>query len=239
MNRVALLGMILFSGCAASYTQLAPEERYELERTLVGNPNQALKLSYYVTPFFGDGSKRFLTAIPPEDVRLIEGLSGKPISPGAVEGIVPAGTRARITRIEFPTAFAVSQRVLYTPRTLPWLFLEVEGLPRDKPLILVLRPGLRTRAQVIQEVERYVTSQDLAARLSEWPEFVRSAVRSKQPVEGMPSDALEMAWGYPEVKKLGFDGSVRREEWTYPGGRRKASVANGRLERASASPSTQ
>lgn len=218
-------------GCSASHTQLTPSDRYAIERALLGDPTQALKLSNYVTPFFGDGSKRFLTSAPPEEVRLLEGVGGSPIPPGPIEGIAPAGSRARVLKVEFPTAFAVSQRIPYTPRTLPWVYLEVEGQPKDRPLILVLRPGLRTREEFVKELERYLTSQDMVSRLTEWPEFIRTAVRTKQPIEGMPAEALEMAWGYPDLKKLSFDGPVRKEEWIYPGKRRVAYVANGRMER--------
>ncbi|HZH04290.1 MAG TPA: hypothetical protein VEY30_10920 [Myxococcaceae bacterium] len=226
----------VISGCAASHTLLSPEDRSAIERQLTSQPTHYLKLSYYVTPFFGDASKKLLTALPPEDLRLLENPNGTPINPGQIETILPAGTRARLTRVEFPTAFVVADRMLYTPRTQTWVYLEVEGWARDRPLILVLRPQINSRKEFSTELERYLSDRDPSTKLEEWPEFIRSAVKTKSAVESMPAEALEMAWGYPEIKRLSFDGPVRKEEWVYAGERRKAYVANGRLERTAHVP---
>ena len=45
----------------------------------------------------------------------------------------------------------------------------------------------------------------------------------------MPAEALEMAWGYPEVKKLSFEGQSRKELWRWPGGTRTATLVDGRV----------
>src|SRR4051794_27185727 len=116
----ALVAAALLSGCA-TYTALGSDDRASLERDLTGRQSERfLRLSYYVTPFFGDASKRLLTAVPPEQVRLLEQPNGSTVNPGPAERILPAGTRVRISRIEFPTPWAMTERVLYTPRTQPW-----------------------------------------------------------------------------------------------------------------------
>jgi hypothetical protein len=194
-----------------------------------------LKLSYFVQPFFGDASKKLLSPVPPEEVRLLESTDGKPINPGPTEEILPAGTSIRIRKIEFPTAWVMAERVVYTPRTQPWVYVDVDGKPRTHPYILVLRPQIKSKQEFYAELERYVTAQDPSQVLAQWPEFVREAVRTKTAVEGMPAEALEMAWGYPEVRRMTYENSSQREEWIYAEGKRRAWVAEGRLEQSSVS----
>jgi len=144
---VAVLFLQL-SGCA-SYTALAPADRELLERELTARDGTAyLRLSYHVTPFFGDASKKLLTPVLPEQVRLLEGPAGDSISPGPVEKTLPAGRRVRVLKIEFPTSWAVTERMVFTPRTQPWVFLAVEGEKNEVPFVLVLRPQLRTPDEV-------------------------------------------------------------------------------------------
>jgi hypothetical protein len=226
--RLVLLALIALSSACASHVKLPPQDRQQLERNLTGQ-TQFLKLSYFVTPFFGDGSKRLLTPVPPEEVRMLNQPSGKPVLPGPTERVLTAGTRARIAKVEFPTSWAITERVIFTPRTQPWIYLEVEGAPTDVPLILVLRPELNTHDEFLSELERYLSKIDPEPKLSGWSEGVREAVRTKTAVIDMPAEALEMAWGYPERKKIAFEESVKKEIWTYADGMRVAHLADGRL----------
>ena len=216
-------------GCA-SYTALAPADRELLEREFTARDGTAyLKLSSYVTPFFGDASKKLLTPVLPEQVRLLESPAGEPISPGAVEKTVAAGRRVRVLKVEFPTSWAVSERMVYTPRTQPWVFLALEGERNEVPFVLVLRPQLRTPDEVRQELGRYLATEDLRPQLDRFTAPVREAVARKDVVVDMPAEALEMAWGYPEVKNFSFEGQVRKELWKWPGGTRTATVVDGRV----------
>lgn len=225
---VALLYLQL-SGCA-SYTALAPADRELLERELTARDGTAyLRLSYHVTPFFGDASKKLLTPVLPEQVRLLEGPAGDSISPGPVEKTLPAGRRVRVLKIEFPTSWAVTERMVFTPRTQPWVFLGVEGERNEAPYVLVLRPQLRTPEEVRQELARYLSAEDLRPQLERFTGPVREAVQRKDVVVDMPAEALEMAWGYPEVKKLSFEGQARKELWRWPGGARTATLVDGRV----------
>jgi len=163
-------------------------------------------------------------------VRLLENPDGSPINPGPVERIFPAGTRARIKGVEFPTPLAMTGRVLMTPRTQPWVFLDLEGTPRDSPpFVLVLRQNLKTDTEFMAELDRYLSTDDPAARLEQWPTPVRDAVKSKQALAEMPADALEMAWGYPERKEISFEGERRKEVWKWPGGKRTAVLFDGKV----------
>jgi hypothetical protein len=230
MRRLLLLAPAALSAGCASYTQLAPQERNAIERGLTGPEREKfLKLSYYVTPFFGDASKKLLTHVPPEEVRMLNHPNGEPVNPGPVEKVLPAGRRVRIVRVEFPTSWAVTERVLYTPRTQPWVYLEVADEPRTRPFILVLRSRINSKDDFLAEVGRFLSDRDPQPMLDGFSEGVREAIRKKTAIAEMPAEALEMSWGYPEIKRI--DAPNHREMWVYPGRRRIAYLVDGRLER--------
>lgn len=229
---LALLG----SGCK-SHTQIAPEDRAALEQTLSGpDADRFLRVSMYVTPFFGDASRRLLTPYPPQEVLLLNDTKGQTLNPGPIEATLPAGSRARIRKVEFPTAWAVTERILYSPRTLPWVYVDVEGAPKGPPLVLVLPGNLKTREEVLAEVGRFLAAQDPAAQLAAFPQPVQEAIRQKKSLQDMPAEALEMSWGAPEKIRRTLEGTSRNEEWIYPGGLRHAFLTDGRLVRVEEGP---
>ncbi len=221
--------LVALAGCA-SYTKMAPEERARLERDLTGRERaKYLRLSYYVTPFFGDASKKLLTSVPPDEVRLLNHPDGSPVNPGPIEKIIPAGREVRITKVEFPTSRTVMERIPYTPRHQPWIYLEVEGEPRSQTFILPLAPGIESHDKFVTELGRYLTDQDPARVMEAWSESVREAVRTKTTVTDMPVEALEMAWGVPELIRKDREGTALKELWVYPGRKRIAHILDGRL----------
>jgi hypothetical protein len=225
----SLCGALLSTGCA-SYATVPQEDRADLVRELTSKRrDKFLRLSFYVTPFFGDPSKKLLATAPPEEVRLLKQASGEPINPGPVETILPAGTRVQITKVEFPTAAVLPERPLNTPRALPWIYLRA-GSRDGQPLILVLRADIRSREEFAAELERYLSDADLAPLLSTWSDVVQLAVRTKTAIIDMSGEALEMAWGYPDRKQISFADSERNEEWIY-GERRRAFLTDGRVVR--------
>ncbi|MCY1032771.1 hypothetical protein OV207_14975 [Corallococcus sp. BB11-1] len=226
-----LLPLLAFAGCASA-TRMSPEDRASLDRTLTGpEADQYLRVSAYLTPFFGDASKRLLTPYPPEDVRLLDDTSGKPISPGPIQATVPAGARVRITKVEFPTAWVVTERVLYTPRSWPWVYVTVEGAPAGEQVVLVLPPNLDRPDAFRTELEKTLSPHPLK-ELAGFSATVKEAVRTKKLVVDMPADAVRMAWGPPESVRRSMEGTARHEEWRYAGERRKAFLTDGRLVRA-------
>ncbi len=225
-----LLAAAFVASACQSHTQMPAPERAQLERDLTGrDAEKFLKLSYFVTPFFGDASKRLLTHVPPEEVRLLNHPDGTPVNPGEVEGVLPAGRRVRIQKVEFPTSWVVTERIPYTPRTQPWVYLEVEGAPSAEPYVLVLRQGIHTHQEFLTELGRYVMDRDPKDVLEGFGSAVREAVEKKAVVEGMPQEALEMAWGYPERIRKEIEGETRRETWVYPGHKRIAHLEDGKL----------
>ncbi len=228
---LAAAAVVIAAGCQ-SHTQLPDSDRAAIERDLTGRESERhLRLSFFVTPFFGDASKLLLSHVPPEEVRMLNHPDGTPVNPGPSQGIVPAGRKVRIQKVEFPTPWVVTERIPYTPRTQPWVYLEIEGEQTAQPYVLVLRQGIDTHAQFLAELERYLVKADPSSTIASWPEEVQQAVRTKTAVPGMPQEALEMAWGYPEVIRREIEGESRRETWTYPGRSRVAHLVDGKLER--------
>lgn len=227
-----LLLLVLAAGCA-SQTKLSADARSSLQRDLTTGPAAVryLKVSSYVTPFFGDASKRLLTPLPPEEVRLLNDTKGQPINPGPIQTLVPAGTPVRVLQVEFPTAWAIAERVLYSPRTQPWVYLQLEGAPAGAPLILVLPPQLDTPEDVRAEVDRHLLVQDPAPRMAKFAARFQEALKQKRVLEGMPEAALELSWGPPETIRRTLEGPRTHQEWIYPGGKRRVFLTDGGVTR--------
>jgi len=224
--------LVALAAACASYPSVPQEDRMALVRDLTGRrSDKFLRLSFYVIPFFGEASKKLLSPAPPDEVRLLQRPNGEAVDPGPAERILPAGARVRITKVEFPTAVALSERPLHTPRTLPWVYMRTLGEPEQVPLILVLRPEIRSSEEFLAELERYLSDTDLDATYTRWSQVVQHAVRTKTAVIDMPAEALEMAWGYPDRKQISFASSTKHEEWVYSGERRRAYLADGRVVR--------
>lgn len=221
------LAWLCASGCATAAISLPPDQAARVERALTGE-ERFLRVSMYSTPFFKDASKKLLTPVDPRLVRLLDNPDGTPVLPGAVEATWPVGTRARIVKVEYPSSWVMAERVLYTPRTLAWIYVDVAGAPRGgAPFVLVLRPGLRTEDEFRAELDRLLTRDDPRARLEAFSEGVREGVRTKTAAVEMPAEALEMAWGYPDARKIELDGAHRRETWSWAQGARVAVLTDG------------
>ncbi|MFT3708980.1 MAG: hypothetical protein QM817_15130 [Archangium sp.] len=226
------LGAVLLlavSGCVTAQVAVPPAEVATLERTLLGE-RRFLRSSMYQTPFFGDATKRLLTPTPPDLVRFLENPNGKPMTPGAVEKTWPVNTPVKILKVEFPSAWTMTERVLYTPRTLVWIYVELDGAARGAaPGVIVLRPGIQSQQEFIAELDRHLSREDLTRQLDAMNDAVRDAVKSKAALNEMTAEQLEMAWGFPESKKIELDGAVKKETWRWGEGKRTATLVDGRV----------
>lgn len=221
------LAAVAVSGCATAAIALPPEDATRLERELTGE-QRFLRVSMYSTPFFKDASKKLLTPVAPELVQLLDDTQGQSINPGEVEATWPAGTRVGILKVEYPSSWVMAERVLYTPRTLAWIYVDVAGAPRGAgPFVLVLRPGIKTSDEFRAELDRLLTRDDPAARLQAFSEGVREDIRTKTGAVDMPAEALEMAWGYPDARRVELDGTHKKETWTWAQGKRAAVLVDG------------
>ena len=230
MLRLLLTLAAFLGGCVT--TALSPAERGAIEKEVrETGTDRYLAVSFYVTPFFGDASKKLLTAVPPEEVLLLNQPTGAPVSPGKIEKILPVGTRVRILKIEFPTAWVLTERIPYTPRHLPWVYVQVLTEPPQGalPYIFPVQGETGSSSRILTEVDRWISKSDPTAGMTTWPDQLRNAVRAKETVPEMPAEALAMALGYPDRIRVHFEGRVRWEDWYYPGGKRVALVADGKF----------
>lgn len=227
MRRALLLAVLLLplSACFPR-AAISDADRERVTREFAGQ-QRYLRVAASVGPLWADTSKVFVNDSPPAEVDLVETGAGAPIAPPAAERIIPPGTPVRLRSVEFPTGWIIAQRVVMTPRYHPWVYLEVGGDPR--PYVIVLSQTAASVEDVRGEVERYLTADDPGPYLASLPAEQQDAIRRKEALEGMGPRALEMAWGLPEKKRI--DRPAGTEEWTWPGGKRRAFLRDDRVER--------
>jgi len=202
-------------------------EQGRLSRSLE-NQTRFLRISFFVTPFFGDESKQLLSPTHPDWLHLLEDTDGNPVSPGDVEAVLPAGTLVRILKVEFPSTWALQERVLYSPRSRPWVYVTTQHA--SKPLILVLNNNFKDTKDFLAELNRYVTPLNPSIFMAELSVDEQSAIRTKEALVGMGAEALEMALGYPESKTILFEGEQKTETWVWGGGKKTVTLRAGRVQ---------
>jgi hypothetical protein len=229
----AILCAVL-AGCAGN-SSLPESDRIALEGELVSHARY-LKVAVWVAPFFQDPRGWLLSDRALDELDLIDDPTGQPVLPGAATGILPPGTRLRIDRIEFPTGFVIAQRAIYSPRFNPWVYLvpaDGQGpaatLAGGRPLILVLPQHMKNRDEVLAELDRYLSRDDLAAALHALPQQFQEAISQKNVIAGMGPGEIEMAWGYPE--RIHLDEAHRLQRWTWPEGKQEATLNANALSR--------
>lgn len=186
-----------------------------------------LRVAAFASPFFSDRSKLLLSDQPSSELDLLENTGGQPIEPPPPERILPPGTWVRIDKVEFPTGWIIARRVVLSPRYHPWVYLTVAG--DERPYILVLPQTIENYDDVRAELERMLSPSDPSPTFDALPAAQREAITKKEPAEGMGPRALEMAWGYPEKKKI--DRPAGTEEWIWPTGKRHAFFQDEKLVR--------
>lgn len=219
----ALVSALTLAACAPRAV-IPDAERERVTSQLAGQPRW-LRVAAYAAPFWGDRTKLLLTEEPLEDLDLLESAGGAPVAPPPAERVVPPGTAVRVREVEFPTGWIISQRIIATPRYHPWVLVEVPGDPRTH--VVVLSQTAATFEDVRGELDRLLSADDPSSTFQALPAEHRDAVLKKDLVEGMSPRAVEMAWGLPERKRI--DRPSATEEWTWPGGKRRATIVEERL----------
>jgi hypothetical protein len=225
MRRAIPVVLLLAASCLPR-SSVPDEERQRVARELEGE-RRWFEVAVNVGPLFGDASKLLASDRPVSEVELLESPRGELITPPPAERVLPPGTPARITKVEFPTGWIAARRVLTTPRDRPWVYLEVPGEAR--PVVLVLPPDLKTLEAVRLELERWFAPVDPTPVLREFPEEHQRAIAAKRLTEDMAARAVQMSWGYPERKVIDRPGGT--EEWSWSEGKRRAWFKDGKLLR--------
>ncbi len=229
MRKALLLAPLLLPlalACKTVPLQISEADQGRAERELPGQ-QRFLRVAVYAGPLWSDTDKMFVTDRPAGELDLVEEPNGKPILPPAPERILPPGTQVRIRKIEFPAIFTVNQRVLVSPRYLPWVHLTVAD--DQRPYVIVLPQNVKSFEDVRVELERYLTTDDPRPALAALPAESRELVLKKEAGPGMSARALEMSWGFPDRKRI--DRPAATEEWSWEGGKRRAFLREDRVEK--------
>jgi len=215
--------------CACLTVPRTPMEVAEQGKLSRGLENQLrfLRISFFLAPFFADEDKQLLSPVHPQWLHLLEDTEGEPIPPGEAEGVLPAGTLVRILKVEFPTPSALRQRLVYSPRSRPWVYLTTPQA--SKPLVLVLPNSFEDADDFLSELNRFLTPRNPLSQMAAFSVDEQNAVHTKESIPGISAEALEMALGYPESKTIFFEGEQKTETWSWGRGRKTVHLRGGRV----------
>lgn len=229
-TRIAVVAFAALTGCASA-TRLPEADRLSLPKAFEGKLYY-LRSSLNVMPFFADDSKRLVSPLPADSILLLQDSQGAPISPGAVESVLPMGSKVRVEKVELPTGLVVARRPLYTPRESPWVYLSLAGKPHGRPFVAVLRPGIASREEMLAALKDILSEDEPSLWLKNVAPEIRRAIEEKRLVAGMDADCVALAWGRPERIRHEVEAGVRVETWTWQLGKRTATLRDGKLSAA-------
>jgi hypothetical protein len=227
MRRLLPLALALLPLLACAPRAVIPDaEREKVGAAFMGEQRWT-RVALYAGPLWGDRTRVLLSDAPLDELDLVQTTGGTPVAPPPAERVVAPGTAVRIRDVEFPTGWTIAKRVVMTPRYHPWVIVDVPGDAR--PHVVVLSQLAASFDDVRAELERVLSKDDPSSAFAALPAEQRAAVLKKELIEGMSTRAAELAWGLPEKKHI--DRPAASEEWTWPGGKRRASFQDDRLVR--------
>ena len=215
---LASLAVACFLACAPRAALTPPERGVVLRDSRTERPRwlQVSARPYRLAD--GTGALALAPLAPPEWE-----IGDHPPPAGQVlEGIIPAGTPARIVAIDFPVG-PFGQKTNHRDT-----YVRVE-LDKQTEVVLIINGALGSESSFWDEVELWLTPLSPASAEGGWNDAVRAAVKEKRSLSEMPAEALVAAWGYPRTRVVRFSANSRRETWTWPAGLRTAELQDGRL----------
>ena len=102
--------MALAMTACASYTQLPPKAQAVIGLRHVGRSVE-LRSSCYYGPLYDENEKWLLSPYPFAVTSHLVDWDDQPLHPDGQLGVIPAGTRLIIDKIEFPTGWGLAQRM--------------------------------------------------------------------------------------------------------------------------------
>lgn len=195
---------IFGSGCP-SYAVIPDGDRKLVDDSHTGQL-LFLRQSVYVGNFYDDDRFKLVHPRRFEELTYLETVEGDAIPPGRADGIIPAGTRVRIERIEWPTGDVVFRRPLYTPRYTTWIWLRVAlergsnvTMERDERHVMLLPAGIGDAETFDLWFDAALSEEDPNPWILSLPEEQQRAIALKQAVVGMSYDALTTSLGFPDT----------------------------------------
>lgn len=209
-----LLSSMIAAACA-SYTVIADNQRAAIDEAHNGELLY-LKQSMYAGRFYDDDRYRLLHPRRFQELTYLLNAEGEAIPPPPADEIIPAGTRVRVEKIDWPDGDAVFRRPLYTPRYTTWIWLRVARergssttIERDERHILLLPGGISDADTFNQWFTASLTADDPNPWLVGLPEPQQQGIEQKKPAVGMTYEALTAALGFPDrLNRDEQDGAV-------------------------------
>ena len=176
-----------------------------------------LRQSVYFGPFYGDPNLRLMDPHPFHALSYLTLPGGKPLTPGAAQGIFPAGTRVFVETVDMPTLGSMVGRPNFSPRYNGWARLRVNRFDVKTPgfvdgtYILIMPLGV-TDPEAMGRWLKDILGEDDAVRT--WlerraPETLQ-AIAAKQARAGMSFEELVAALGNPDevTKDVALEGKT-------------------------------
>jgi hypothetical protein len=217
MRHAALAVVVILAVGCPNYVVIPDDDRRHVEDNHTGEL-LFLRQSMYVGQFYDDDRYRLVHPRKFEELTYLLTVEGDPIPPPPAEDVIPAGTRVRVERIEWPTGDVVFRRPLYTPRYTTWLILRVARdrgpevtVERDQRHILLLPGGIDDADTFDLWLDASLTPEDPNPWLLSLPEEQQNAITLKRAVPGMTYEALTTALGFPDTLSRDVQNGVTRE----------------------------
>jgi hypothetical protein len=225
----SLVVIAVIGAGACAHDPLSKHDEIQVSLRYQGTTYE-LTQSLWITPFFHDGGRRLLLRSPPDEQVLLESPGGEPILPGAVEGVLPAGTKISVLRVSFPEeGWNRVTRPIIAPRDRPWLEFGLAGKSRCDNMppcyVFVLPPDLKSQDAVFARVSEVLTDKPIDQEVAALPAADQHAVFTRQLGPGISPRGLELAFGPPLIRNIHGSETERLEDWTWQS-EKKARVAH-------------
>ena len=204
-NFVVIIAIVVgIAGGCANYSVIPDDARARLNEAHEGELLY-VKQSLYAGRFYDDDRYRLVHPRRFEELTYLLNAEGEAIAPPPADEIIPAGTRVRIERMEWPEGDAVFRRPLYTPRYTTWIFLRVARgtgsevtMERNERHVLLLPGGIDDESMFNAWFQAALSTTDPTPWLRTLSDTQRVAIAQKKPAKGMTYEALTSALGFPD-----------------------------------------
>lgn len=162
-----------------------------------------LTQSLYYGQFYDDDRYQLVHARKFDQVLALTTFEGEPIFPPPEQGILPAGTKVYIEKIEWPTGDVIARRPLYTPRYDTWVYMRVGravgevSFDKTNTHIFLVPGGVDNIGVLNDFFAATFSAEDPNPFLQSLSEDKQEAIAQKRAVRGMNYEALNAALGLP------------------------------------------
>ncbi|MBI5493790.1 MAG: hypothetical protein HY904_02120 [Deltaproteobacteria bacterium] len=220
LSSVVLAWLALAPGCRS--LPIAPAGvRDALDAKYAGG-YFTLKQSMYFGPFWDAPDLVLLDARPFHSLSYLV-VGSRPVPPGTEHGIIPAGTRVRVEKVDLPSLGSMAGRPNLSPRYNGWLRVRVNRFDtsapgfRDGLHVLVLPLGLTDLGALEGAIQQLLGDDDaFKAWLDGRTPEMRAAIAEKRPRVGMLYEELVAALGPPDAMVSDVVPEGRREVAEFP-----------------------